>query len=39
MTHVITASRSTWMITKIKGVTTDLFYTGVISHPIGMVLN
>ena len=30
---VITASRSTWMTTKINGVATDLFCTGVIGHP------
>ena len=36
---VITVSRSTWMILKINGVTTDLFCTGVIGHPIGMILN
>ena len=30
---VITVSRSTWMTTKINGVATDLFCTGVIGHP------
>ena len=29
---VITVSRSTWMTTKINGVATDLFCTGVIGH-------
>ena len=36
---VITASRSTWMTTKINGVATDLFCTGVIGHPGCMFLN
>ena len=36
---VITVFRSTWMTTKINGVATDLFYKGVISHPVGMVFN
>ena len=30
---VITVSRSTWKTTKINGVATDLFCTGVIGHP------
>ena len=36
---IITNSRSTWMTTKLNGVATDLFCTGVIGHPIGMILN
>ena len=36
---VITISRSTWMTTKINGVATDLFCTGVIGHPEYMFLN
>ena len=36
---VITVSRSTWMTTNIKRVATDLFYTGVIGHLEGMILN
>ena len=35
---VITISRSTWMTTKINGVATDLFCTGVIGHPDAYVL-
>ena len=30
---VIIVSRSTWKTTKINGVATDLFCTGVIGHP------
>ena len=37
--YVITVSRSTWMTTKQNGVATDLFCTGVIDHPMGMILN
>ena len=36
---VITVSRSTWMTTKINEVATDLFCTGIIGHPEGMILN
>ena len=36
---VITVSRSTWMTIKINGVAIDLFYTGVIDHPIYNFLN
>ena len=36
---VITVSCSTWMTTKINGVATDLFYTGVIGHPKYNFLN
>ena len=36
---VITVSRSTWMTTKINGVATDIFCTGVIDHPGCMFLN
>ena len=36
---VITVFRSPWMTTKINGVATDLFCTGVIDHPISMILN
>ena len=36
---VITVFRSTWMTTKINGVATDLFCTGVIGHTEGMILN
>ena len=36
---IITVSLSTWMTTKINGVATDLFCTGVIGHLVGMVLN
>ena len=36
---VITISCSTWMTTKINGVATDLFCTGVIGHLGCMFLN
>ena len=36
---VITVLRSTWMTTKINGVATDLFCTGVIGYPEYMFLN
>ena len=36
---VITVSHSTCMTTKINGVATDLFCTGVIGHPGHMFLN
>ena len=36
---VITVSRSTWMTSKINGVVTDLFCTGVIGHPEYNFLN
>ena len=36
---VITVFRSTWMTTKINGVATDLFCTGVIDHPKYNFLN
>ena len=36
---LITVSRLTWMTIEIKGVAIDLFCTGVIGHPVGMVLN
>ena len=36
---VITVFRSTWMTIKMNGVTTDLFYMGVISHSGCMSLN
>ena len=39
MTDVITVSRLIWMTQKSKGVTTDLFCTGVIGHPGYMFLN
>ena len=32
-------SCSTWMTSKTNGVATDLFCTGVIGHPVGMILN
>ena len=36
---VITISRSTWMTSKINETATNLFYTSVIGHPVGMILN
>ena len=36
---IIMVSCSTWMITKINGVTPDLFCTGVIGHPRYVFLN
>ena len=36
---VIMVFRSTWMTTKINGVTIDLFRTGVIDHPRCVFLN
>ena len=36
---IISAFRSTWRTTKINGVSTDLFCTSVIGHPVGMILN
>ena len=36
---VITAYHSTWVASKINGVVTDLFCTGVIDHRVGLVSN
>ena len=38
-TIIIMVSRSTWMTTKINGIATDLFCTGVIDHPAYNFLN